>query len=106
MKLPTPVTIQPPTIHRPASGNEPAQERVQKPLVLSKLDVTTIDNSERRSCVARIAPCPLQLTLWEGEDYDKAGDYTQADVEARVLSLLGADIKAGLEALFVPPVRR
>ena len=100
------VTIQPPTIHRPARDGQPAQERVQKPLTLSKLDVTTIDNSERRSCVARIAPCPFQLTLWEGAAYDAAGDYTQADVEARVLSLLGADIKAGLEALFVTPVRR
>ncbi len=99
------ITIQPPTIHRPARGNEPAQERVQKPITLSKLDVTTIDNSERKSCVARIAPCPFLLTLWEGAAYDAAGDYTQADVEARVLSLLGADIKAGLEALFVP-VRR
>lgn len=100
------VTIQPPTIHRPARDGQPAQERVQKPLTLSKLDVTTTDNSERRSCVARIAPCPFQLTLWEGAAYDAAGDYTQADVEARVLSLLGADIKAGLEALFVTPVRR
>jgi len=100
------VTIQPPTIHRPARDGQPAQERVQKPITLSKLDVTTIDNSERRSCVARIAPCPFQLTLWEGAAYDAAGNYTQADVEARVLSLLGADIKAGLEALFVPPARR
>ena len=106
MTLQAPVTIQPPTIHRPARDGQPAQERVQKPIVLSKLDVTTIDNSERKSCVARIAPCPFPLTLWEGEDYDKAGDYTQSDVEARVLELLGKDIKAGLEALFVPPVRR
>ena len=105
MTLQTPVTVQPPTIHRPARGNEPAQERVQKPITLSKLDVTTIDNSERRSCVARIAPCPFLLTLWEGAAYDKAGDYTQSDVEARVLELLGKDIKAGLEKLFTPPAR-
>ena len=105
MTLQTPVTVQPPTIHRPARGNEPAQDRVQKPIVLSKLDVTTIDNSERRSCVARIAPCPFLLTLWEGAAYDKAGDYTQSDVEARVLELLGKDIKAGLEKLFTPPAR-
>ncbi len=100
------VTIQPPTIHRPARDGQPAQERVQKPITLTELDITTIDSEKRKSAVARIAPCPFPLTLWEGDDYDKAGDYTQADVEARVLELLGADIKAGLEALFVPPVRR
>jgi len=100
------VTIQPPTIHRPARDDQPAQERVQKPITLTELDVTTIDNEKRKSAVARIAPCPFPLTLWEGEEYDKAGAYSTADVEARVLELLGADIKAGLEALFVPPVRR
>jgi hypothetical protein len=100
------ITIQPPTIHRPAHGNEPAQERVQKPITLTELDITTIDNEKQKSAVAHIAPCPFPLTLWEGEDYDKAGDYTQTDVEARILELFGKDIKAGLEALFVPPVRR
>lgn len=105
MTLQTPVTVQPPTIHRPARGNEPAQERVQKPIVFTELDITVIDNEKRRSCVARIAPCPFPLTLWEGAAYDAAGDYTQDDVEARVLELLGGDIKAGLEALFVPPAR-
>ena len=100
------VTIQPPTIHLPARGDEPAQERVQPPITLMELDVTTIDNEKRRAVIANIRPCPFPLTLWEGEDYDKAGDYTQSGVEARVLELLGKDIKAGLEALFVPPVRR
>ena len=100
------VTIQPPTIHRPARGNEPAQERVQKPIVFTELDITTVDNEKRKLATARIASCPYMLTLWEGADYDKAGDYTQSDVEARVLKLLGKDTKAGLEALFVLPVRR
>ena len=98
MNLASPVTIQPPTITR-ASG----EVRVQKPITLSSLDVTVIDNSARKSCVARIHPCPLPLVLWHGEAYDAAGDYTQAQVEARVLELLGPDIKAGLEKLFVRP---
>ena len=106
MTLQTPVTVQPPTIHRPARDGQPAQERVQKPIVFKELDITTVDNEKRKLATARIAPCPFLLTLWEGEDYDKAGDYTQSDVEARVLELLGKDINAGLKALFVPPVRR
>jgi hypothetical protein len=100
MKLQTPVTVQPPTIYRPARDNQPAQERVQKPIVLTELDVTTVDNEKRKLATARIHPFPKQLTLWEGAAYDAAGDYTQTNVEARVLELLGTDIKAGLEALF------
>jgi hypothetical protein len=29
--------------------------------------------------------------LWSGSDYDTAGDYTQAQLEARVLEVLGND---------------
>jgi hypothetical protein len=55
--------------------------------------------------VAQIRPCPHPIILWEGDAYDIAGDYTQAQVEARVLAVLGKNIKAGLERLFVPPAR-
>lgn len=100
MNLANPVTIQPPTITR-ANG----EVRVQKPITVSSLDVTIIDNAKRRSAVAQIRPCPYPLVLWVGEAYDVAGDYTQSQVEARVLELLGSDVKSGLEKLFVPPVR-
>jgi len=98
MNLANPVTIQPPTITR-ANG----EVRVQKPITLAELDVTIIDNAKRKHCVAQIRPCTYPLVLWEKETYDAAGDYTQAQVEARVLEVLGPDIQAGLEALFVPP---
>lgn len=98
MNLPNPVTIQPPTITR-ANG----EVRVQKPITLSSLDVTIIDNAKRKSAMAQIRPCPYPLVLWAGEAYDAVGDYTQAQVEAKVLELLGSDIKSGLEKLFVPP---
>lgn len=100
MNLPAPITIQPPSITR-STG----EVRTFSPVTLTELDVTLIDNSKRRRCVARIFPCPRPLVLWAGADYDAAGDYTQADAEARVLELLGPDIKAGLEALFAPPSR-
>lgn len=98
MNLPQPVTIQPPTITR-ASG----EVRVQKPITLASLDVTIIDNAKRKSCLAQVRPCPFPLVLWEKQAYDAAGDYTQSQAEARVLELLGPDLKAGLERLFVPP---
>lgn len=98
MKLANPVTIQLPTITRPNG-----ETRVQKPITLNELDVTIIDNAKRKSVVVQIRPCPRPLVLWEKEAYDAAGDYTQAQVEARVLELLGDDPKAVLENLFLLP---
>ena len=100
MQLSAPITIQPPTITR-STG----EVRVQKPITVSELDVTLIDNAKRKRCEARIRPCPYSLVLWEKAAYDTAGDYTQSAAEARILELLGSDVKAGLEGLFVPPVR-
>lgn len=98
MNLSNPVTIQPPSFTR-----KDGEVRSFKPITLSSLDITIMDSPARRSCVARIMPFPEPLTLWQGEAYDAAGDYTQAQVEARVLELLGTDLKAGLEKLFVVP---
>jgi hypothetical protein len=98
MNLSQPVTIQPPAITR-ASG----EVRTFQPITLTEIDVTIIDNAKTKTCVARIRPCPQAIALWEGAAYDTAGDYTQSQVEARVLELLGSDVKAGLEALFVRP---
>ena len=101
MNLSTPVTIQPPSITR-----KDGEVRSFKPITLNSLDITIMDSSTRKSCIARVHPCPFPLTLWSGAAYDAAGDYTQAQVEARVLELLGSDLKAGLESLFVMPVRK
>jgi hypothetical protein len=95
MNLASPVTIQPPTYTR-STG----EVRVQKTITLTELDITIIDNAKRKHCEARIRPCPYPLVLWEKAAYETAGDYTQAQVEARVLELLGSDVKAGLQALF------
>jgi hypothetical protein len=99
MNLPNPVTIQPPSFTR-----KTGEVRTFEPITLSSLDVTIIDNSTRKSVVAQIRPCSQHIVLWEGEAYDVAGDYTQAQVEAKILELLGPDVKVGLEKLFVPPV--
>lgn len=98
MNLSQPIIIQPPTIVR-STG----EVRVQRPILVTELDITLIDNSKQKKCEARIRPCPRTLVLWTGDSYDAAGDYTQDQAESRVLELLGPDIKAGLEALFVFP---
>lgn len=97
MNLLTPITIQPPTITR-----SDGEVRVQKPITLTELDITIVDNKKRKICEVRIRPCPYTLILWSGDDYDVIGDYTQEQVEARVLELLGSNLKVGLETLFVP----
>jgi hypothetical protein len=100
MNLPNPITITPPPITK-ADGTV----KTFNPITLNELDVTIIDNNKRKSVVAQIRPVPRPLTLWSGADYDAAGDYTQAQVEARITELLGNDPKTVLEGLFVPPVR-
>jgi len=46
------------------------------------------DNAERK--VVRAFTRELgQLVLWEGEAYDAIGQWTDTDVQARVLELLG-----------------
>jgi hypothetical protein len=98
MRLSQPVTVQPPSYTR-STG----EVRTLRPITLAELDITIVDNSRQRLCRASIRPCPQPVTLWSGDAYDAAGDYTQAQVEARVLEVLGSDVKAGLEALFVRP---
>lgn len=99
MNLPNPITITPPSFTR-SNG----EVRTFNPITLNKLDVTIIDNNRRKSVVVQIRPVPRPLVLWEKEAYDLAGDYTQAQVEARILELLGNDPKSVLEGLFLPPV--
>lgn len=40
---------------------------------------------------------PRSILLWSGDEYDAAGDYTQAQAEARVLEVLG-DLGAAFTA--------
>ena len=100
MKLANPITITPPSFTR-SNG----EVRTFNPITLTELDVTIIDNAKRKRCEAIVRPCPYPLELWKGDAYDAAGDYTQDQVEARILELLGDDPKSVLESLFLPPVR-
>jgi hypothetical protein len=95
MNLPQPVTIQPPSV-KFLDGTT----REFPPFTVDKLNVTLHDNATARSTMAQIDRFPQFIVLWLGDAYDAAGDYTQAQAEARILELLGADLKTGLERLF------
>lgn len=97
MNLTNPVTIQPPSITR-----KDGTVRTFKPITLSSLDITLIDNPKRKSCVAKITPFPNSLVLWQGNAYDSIGDYTQKQAEDRISELLGSNAKDSLEKLFLP----
>ena len=83
MQLSTPVTLT-------VAGQE---------LTLDTLDLIIIDDAARKFVVARLHPAFRPLPLWRGADYDTAGDWTQAQAEARILELIGSDIQVGLQAL-------
>lgn len=100
MNLTNPITITPPSFTR-----KDGTVRSFNPITLTELDVTIIDNAKRKSVVAQIRPVPRPLVLWNGDAYTTAGDYTQAQVEARILELLGNNPSSVLEGLFLPPVR-
>jgi hypothetical protein len=70
-----------------------------KEITISKLEFVLMDNSSKKLAVAALTAIPASITLWSGEDYDAAGDYTQAAVEARILEILGPDPGAKLKSL-------
>ena len=97
MQLPSPVTIQPPTITRPNG-----EVRVQKPITLSKLRVIVTTDLDRKRIQARLLPCPKPIILWEGAAFDSLnGQISQAQVESKIAQFLGNNAKAALEGLFV-----
>ena len=97
MILAQPITVTPPSITK-----KDGTVKTFNPITLTELDITIIDNAKRKSVVAQIRPLPLPLVLWSGVDYDSAGDYTQAQAEAKITALLGSDPAKVLESLFVP----
>jgi hypothetical protein len=66
---------------------------------MSNLDIVTIDHASRKIVLARLGPIFRPLVLWRGNDYDTAGDYTKAQVEAKILELLGDNPQETLQSL-------
>ncbi|NBT07545.1 MAG: hypothetical protein EBS98_01965 [Chitinophagia bacterium] len=95
MKLDNPITIQPPTLH----GFNGLTTGFAA-FTLTELDVTFYDSPTQRVVSASIRPMPKSVILWQGDEYDAVGDYTQAQADARLLEKLGPDLKTALENLF------
>lgn len=101
MNLPSPVTLD-----LPPSRLPDGTVREFPPKNIDSLEVVIVDNATQRIAGANIMHVTRRpITLWQGDAYDAAGDYTQAQAEARLLEVLGPDLKAGLQALISPPAR-
>jgi hypothetical protein len=98
MNLSSPISITPPSYTR-ANG----EVRTFSPIIYNDLDITIVDNPKQKSVRVYVQHCPRPLILWENDTYTSAGDYTQAQVETRIVELLGNDPKRVLENLFLPP---
>jgi len=71
---------------------------------ISNIPIIFIDDSFSKIVRVKFRlPLMKSLTVWENAEYDAAGDYTQAELESRILELLGPDIKSGLQQLFIDP---
>ena len=69
------------------------------PIRLESLKFVILDDVNKKECAVRISPFPLPLVLWSGDEYDVAGDYTQTQVESRILEKLGNDPASVLKNL-------
>lgn len=76
------------------------------PVTITSLHYTLMDDGA--TARAQIQGFPKPLILWTGADYATAGDYTQAQADARLMEILGNNPAAVLEALYnrppAPPV--
>lgn len=70
-------------------------------LVITDLDIFIMDRQSRKIVIARVAPFLQPITLWRGTEYDNAGDYTQAQVEQRILEILGDNPQETLQSLVI-----
>jgi hypothetical protein len=92
--LKSPITISP----------APVNGKAIKPIVLNQIDWSVSYDANSATAFLRGANVPLKL--WDATTtptYDKVGQFTDADVDARVAELLGKDIAASITALYPQP---
>jgi len=59
------------------------------PLKLKSLDWSVTYNNTDKIAFVSFKGINRKLVLWEGNDYDNAGQFTDSDVDAQVIKLMG-----------------
>jgi hypothetical protein len=98
MQLEKSITITPPPIKQ-----KDGSEKISSVIVLKELNYLLIDNVNAKKAMVQISYIPQPLILWKDQEYDTVGDYTQQQVEDRIIELLGDDPSSVLNNLFVAP---
>lgn len=73
------------------------------PVVLDNIDYIVSYDNARKVATAIIKRVNRPVALWEGEEYDQIGQFTDVDVDARMSEILGADPASAISSLFIPP---
>lgn len=72
------------------------QNKITRTIYVNRLEIEIYDDVKNNVVSVRFKGFGKFLTLWSGLEYAEIGDYTQKQVEDRILELLGPDIKRGL----------
>lgn len=75
-------------------------------LTRKSFSLALLDVGDQKTVYAMLPPLTKRVTLWEGAAYDAAGDYTQAQAEARLMEVLGIDPAAVLSEPVPAPTPR
>lgn len=95
MKLNNTITISPP----PFTDNS-GRINYPNPINFDNLDLVFTDNMKVKTVYATIIGIPNPLILWSGDEYDRVGDWTQAQAENKITELLGNNPESTLRSLF------
>lgn len=70
-------------------------------LTLDQVDIVIVDDSRLKTVKVRLHPLKKLMLVWQKEDYDTAGDYTQQQLEDAVYQILSdGNLVSNLEALY------
>jgi hypothetical protein len=95
ISLPSPISVTPPPITQPDGS-----VKTFEPIKLDSIDYSVTYSNTRKIASVLISIVNRRLVLWQGTDYDAAGQFTDADVDARVVSLLAPDYATSITNLF------
>jgi hypothetical protein len=95
MKLPNPIIIT-----KPEKKYNDVIVTPQTSKEYSEVNLTILDDELEKTVRVKIENSQFTLLLWSGTVYDLAGDYTQKQVEDRVLELLGDEGSRKVSKLF------